>query len=199
MFMTDIATLREIWKEREEVHAVPMLTRQGLTDVVRRRARAARDGVTTRMWAELVTYAAMTAAVLLILIVKRPPHWVASIALVMAFLGATSGVMFVKRRSLRQVSLDGTLHEALIRMIGIFSGWMTFYMTVYMVTIVGLCVMALATLAHDTGMRSGWWLAAGGSAVVMAWSYLSGRTYMRREFEGHRDELQRALADLEAP
>ena len=196
--MTDIDTLRQIWQEHEDVHVGPMLTRAALMTVVRTRARAARDGVAARIRAELVIYAAMTVGALLILIAKPPAHWGASIALLLALLGATSGVMFVKRRALQHVALEGTLREALIRMIGILNGWMTFYMTVYMVTITGTCAMVLAILARDTGIGPRWWFAAAGCVVVVVWSYLSGRAYMQREFQGHRDELRRALEDLEA-
>ena len=196
--MTDIETLRQVWQQQEGADAVPLLMREALIAIVRKRARASRVRVTQRLRRELAIYGAMTVGAIVVLVAKAPSDWPLGIAWLLMFFGATGGVMFFKIRALQHVQLEGTLRDSLIRMIGILNGWMTSYMIVYMVVIGSSGALVLGTLARKSGLGPLWWLAAAACVLLVLWSYTSGRQYMRREFEGHRDELQRVLEDLEA-
>ena len=196
--MTDIETLRQVWQEQEGADAAPLLRREALIAIVEKRAHASRARVTARLGRELAIYAAMTAGAIVVLVAKAPSDWPLGIALLLIFFGATGGVMFFKIRALQHVQLEGTLRDSLTRMIGILNSWMTSYMIVYMVVIGSSGAVVLGILARKWGLGPRWWLAAAACVLVILWSYTSGRGYMRREFEGHRDELRRALEDLEA-
>lgn len=109
---------------------------------------------------------------------------------------AVATLIWHKARALERIALDGTLSDAIRRMIAVLNGWMTAYLLWYVVTVAGGGTILLAVLARK-GMGPWWWSSSVCWAVFLVWNWTAGRAYVRREFGHHRDALVQVLRDLE--
>lgn len=190
--------LDDLWR-RERDDAGSNVSREVLLEMLRRRADDARARMRRRLRTEIVSYLVVLAIALPSLLYEVHANWLVAAAGLTVAVGSVMATLRIGARRLATVTMDGSTGDALRRVLAIVDTTLRAYLVAYVLCIaLGVAVATGLVIRRHPSEPSVLIPVFLCAAIVVAWGYRSGRSYLRRRFGRLRDELAGCLAQLES-
>ena len=192
----DIESIERRWRQEAGVRPAP-LEEGPVLQMIETRAAALRRSLRGRLRREAGYYLPMIAVSLATLLSGFTMGRVGAACAVLVLLGGVIVTLWRAERRIAEAPLDGSVEEALTRLLSELDAAGRAYVAVY----VGLFVVAGASLTGAVWWRDGvgplFAGALAGTVLAVVWSRRSGRRYVERMFRRHRTELVDCLRQIE--
>ena len=193
----DFESIRRCWRE-EAAAPPPALEEASVMRIIETRAVDLRRRVRRRLRREAANYLPILAIAVAGIIGGFTVNRALGACSVTILIGSVMATLWHAERRIEDANLDGSVREALARLVSQVDAAARAYVAVYVLLFAITAVTATGFVwwRDGAGLLFASVLACG--ALAVAWSVHSGRRYVEHMFRGYRGELAECLSQLDA-